>query len=113
MVAPAVHIMFGNKVSILAGDYLLARAYIFLARFRDVEVVDIMSGVIELLVRGEVMQMKGVGGAAASGGGGDYYSSAAEGAGNGRIWTMEGNEDLYEVDNDEDDDNPHHSRRHH
>ena len=108
-----MHMTFGNKVAILGGDYLLARAYIFLARLRDVEVVDIMSGVIELLVRGEVMQMKGVGGAAASGGGGDYYSSAAEGAGNGRIWTMEGNEDLDAVDDDEDDGNPHRSRRHH
>ena len=43
--------MFGNKVAILAEDYLLSRASIFLARLRDVEVVDIMSGVIEHLVR--------------------------------------------------------------
>ena len=47
--------MFGNKVDILKGDYLLARASIFLARLRDVEVVDIMSSAIENLVRGEVM----------------------------------------------------------
>ena len=109
----AVHVTFGNKVAILGGDYLLARASIFLARLRDVEMVYIMSGVIEHLVRGEVIQMRGVRGAAASGSGGDYYSLATEGAGNVRIWTMEGNEDLDEVDNDEDDDNPHHSRRHH
>ena len=50
-----MHIRFSNKVAILAGDYLLARASMFLARFRDVEVVDIIIGVINHLVRGEVM----------------------------------------------------------
>jgi len=60
--APAVHKVFGNKMAILAGDYLLARASIFLARLRDVEVVETMSTIIEHLVRGEVMQMKGVNG---------------------------------------------------
>ncbi|GFH51339.1 hypothetical protein CTEN210_07815 [Chaetoceros tenuissimus] len=57
--APAVHKVFGNKMAILAGDYLLARASIFLARLRNVEVVETMSTIIEHLVRGEVMQMKG------------------------------------------------------
>ena len=46
-----VHVTFHNKVAILAGDYLLARASILLAILRDMEVVDIMSGVIEHLVR--------------------------------------------------------------
>lgn len=57
--APAVHMVFGNKMAILAGDYLLARASISLARLRNVRVVEAMSTVIEHLVRGEVMQMKG------------------------------------------------------
>jgi solanesyl diphosphate synthase len=57
--SPSVHKVFGNKMAILAGDYLLARASIFLARLRDVEVVETMSTIIEHLVRGEVMQMKG------------------------------------------------------
>lgn len=57
--SPAVHKVFGNKMAILAGDYLLARASIFLARLRDAEVVETMSTIIEHLVRGEVMQMKG------------------------------------------------------
>ena len=56
---PAVHMVFGNKTAILAGDYLLARASIALARLRHVEVVETMSTIIEHLVRGEVMQMKG------------------------------------------------------
>lgn len=57
--SPSVHKVFGNKMAILAGDYLLARASIFLARLRDVEVVETMSTIIEHLVRGEVMQMRG------------------------------------------------------
>jgi len=57
--SPAVHKVFGDKMAILAGDYLLARASVFLARLRDVEVVETMSTIIEHLVRGEVMQMKG------------------------------------------------------
>jgi len=55
----AVHQVFGNKMAILAGDYLLARASISLARLRQVDVVESMSTIIEHLVRGEVMQMKG------------------------------------------------------
>lgn len=54
---PAVHQVFGNKVAILAGDYLLARASVYLARLRDTEVVETMSTIIGHLVRGEVMQM--------------------------------------------------------
>jgi geranylgeranyl pyrophosphate synthase len=56
---PAVHLVFGNKMAILAGDYLLARASISLARLRNVQVVETMSTIIEHLVRGEVMQMRG------------------------------------------------------
>lgn len=56
---PSVHMVFGNKMAILAGDYLLARASICLARLRNVEVVETMSTIIEHLVRGEVMQMRG------------------------------------------------------
>lgn len=55
---PAAHRAFGNKMAILAGDYLLARASICLARLRDVDVVECMSTVIEHLVRGEVLQIK-------------------------------------------------------
>lgn len=55
----SVHMVFGNKMAILAGDYLLARASISLARLRHIEVVECMSTIIEHLVRGEVMQMRG------------------------------------------------------
>ena len=56
---PTVHTVFGNKMAILAGDYLLARASICLARLRNVHVVETMSTIIEHLVRGEVMQLRG------------------------------------------------------
>jgi len=55
---PAAHRAFGNKMAILAGDYLLARASICLSRLRNVDVVECMSTVIEHLVRGEVLQIK-------------------------------------------------------
>mmetsp|Transcript_3039 Transcript_3039/g.6402 ORF Transcript_3039/g.6402 Transcript_3039/m.6402 type:complete len:438 (+) Transcript_3039:156-1469(+) len=55
---PSVNHQFGNKMAILAGDFLLARASVSLARLRDIEVVEVMSTVIEHLVKGEVMQMR-------------------------------------------------------
>merc|ERR1719223_797075 len=55
--SPAVHKVFGNKMAILAGDYLLARSSVYLARLRNVEVYESMSLIIEHLVRGEVMQI--------------------------------------------------------
>ena len=71
--APAVHMVFGNKMAILAGDYLLARASICLARLRHVEVVETMSTIIEHLVRGEVMQMRGTKSSQAKNERMDYY----------------------------------------
>ena len=54
----SVNSVFGNKLAVLAGDFLLARASICLARLRDVPVVECMSTIIEHLVRGEVQQMR-------------------------------------------------------
>lgn len=56
----SVNTVFGNKLAVLAGDFLLARASVCLARLRDVAVVELLSTVIEHLVKGEVMQMKAV-----------------------------------------------------
>lgn len=55
---PSVNQMFGNKLAILGGDFLLARASISLARLRNIEVVELLSTVIEHLVKGEIMQMR-------------------------------------------------------
>jgi geranylgeranyl pyrophosphate synthase len=54
----SVNQVFGNKLAILGGDFLLARASVSLARLRNHEVVELMSTVVEHLVKGEVMQMK-------------------------------------------------------
>uniref|UniRef100_A0A7S1U6T1 Uncharacterized protein n=1 Tax=Phaeomonas parva TaxID=124430 RepID=A0A7S1U6T1_9STRA len=48
---PSVNRVFGNKMAILAGDFLLARASISLARLRNLEAVELLSTVIEHLVK--------------------------------------------------------------
>lgn len=47
----------GNKLAILAGDFLLARASVTLASLQNTEIVELLSRVLEHLVAGEVMQM--------------------------------------------------------
>ena len=56
--AASVNQVFGNKVAILGGDFLLSRASVALARLRNLEVVELLSTVIDHLVKGEIMQMK-------------------------------------------------------
>ena len=55
---PSANIVFGNKMAILAGDFLLARASTALARLRDADVVELLATVIANLVEGEFMQLK-------------------------------------------------------
>lgn len=55
---PSANKAFGNKMAILAGDFLLARASVGLARLRSLETVELLSTVIEHLVKGEVLQMR-------------------------------------------------------
>jgi solanesyl diphosphate synthase len=56
----SVNSMFGNKLAVLAGDFLLARSSVCMARLRNLDVIEILATVIEHLVKGEVIQMKGV-----------------------------------------------------
>ena len=53
----ALNAEVGNKLAILAGDFLLARASVTLASLREPDVIMLLSTVIEHLVTGEVMQM--------------------------------------------------------
>ena len=53
----ALNSLFGNKVAILAGDFLLARASVSLAALQNSEVIALMSQVLEHLVAGEILQM--------------------------------------------------------
>ena len=50
---------FGNKLSILGGDFLLARASLYLSRLGSNEVVELVASILANLVEGEVMQVKG------------------------------------------------------
>ena len=56
--APSANIAFGNKMAVLAGDFLLGRASVALARLRDAEVTELLATVIANLVEGEFMQLK-------------------------------------------------------
>jgi len=56
--APSANAMFGNKMAVLAGDFLLGRASVALARLRDPEVTELLATVIANLVEGEFMQLK-------------------------------------------------------
>ncbi|DBA66003.1 TPA: hypothetical protein ACH3X2_003014 [Trebouxia sp. C0005] len=53
----ALNSAMGNKIAILAGDFLLARASVSLASLRNTEVIELLSQVIEHLVSGEILQM--------------------------------------------------------
>lgn len=55
---PSANIEFGNKMAVLAGDFLLGRASVALARLRDPEVIELLATVIANLVEGEFMQLK-------------------------------------------------------
>jgi len=54
----SAHVNFGNKVAVLGGDFLLARASIQLARLPDPEIIEMMSRVLEHIAQGEIMQMR-------------------------------------------------------
>lgn len=56
--SPSANLEFGNKMAVLAGDFLLGRASVALARLRDAEVTELLATVIANLVEGEFMQLK-------------------------------------------------------
>lgn len=68
---PSCVSMFGNKMSILGGDFLLGRASVALARLRNAEVIELLATVIANLVEGEFMQLKNL----AKEGGGEQESA--------------------------------------
>ena len=82
--APSAPSAFGNKLSILGGDFLLGRASVALARLRDAEVVELLATVIANLVEGEVMQLKSQAAESVS-----SDSSATKGT-HASIWESEG-----------------------
>lgn len=55
---PSAHFQFTPKMSILAGDFMLGRASVALARLRNPEVTELLATVIANLVEGEFMQLQ-------------------------------------------------------
>lgn len=55
---PSGNIAFTNKMAVLAGDFLLGRASVAIARLRNPEVIELLSTTIANLVEGEFMQLK-------------------------------------------------------
>jgi hexaprenyl-diphosphate synthase len=58
--APSAPATFGNKLTILAGDFLLGRASAALSRLGDSEVVELIASVVSNLAEGEMLQMEEV-----------------------------------------------------
>ncbi|XP_048333332.2 solanesyl diphosphate synthase 3, chloroplastic/mitochondrial isoform X1 [Ziziphus jujuba] len=53
----SLNFVMGNKLAVLAGDFLLSRACVALASLKNTEVVSLLATVVEHLVTGETMQM--------------------------------------------------------
>ncbi|XP_038723261.1 solanesyl diphosphate synthase 3, chloroplastic/mitochondrial-like isoform X1 [Tripterygium wilfordii] len=53
----SLNCVMGNKLAVLAGDFLLSRACVALASLKNTEVVTLLATVVEHLVTGETMQM--------------------------------------------------------
>jgi len=58
--APSAPAAFGNKLSVLGGNFVLGRASVALARLGDGEVTELIASVISNLVEGEILQTKEV-----------------------------------------------------
>lgn len=53
---PTVHTSFGNRIAVLAGDFLFAQSSWYLANLDNLEVVKLLSQVIMDLAEGEIQQ---------------------------------------------------------
>ena len=53
---PTVHSSFGNRIAVLAGDFLFAQSSWYLANLDNLEVVKLLSQVIMDLAEGEIQQ---------------------------------------------------------
>ncbi|KIK97674.1 hypothetical protein PAXRUDRAFT_824670 [Paxillus rubicundulus Ve08.2h10] len=55
---PSAPAAFGNKITVLGGDFLLGRASAALSRIGEEEVVELISSVVANLAEGEILQMR-------------------------------------------------------
>ncbi|KJA26755.1 hypothetical protein HYPSUDRAFT_52247 [Hypholoma sublateritium FD-334 SS-4] len=61
--APSAPAAFGNKRAVLAGNFVLGRASVALARLGDPEATELIASVLANLVEGEILQLREVTGA--------------------------------------------------
>lgn len=55
---PSTNLIYGNRNAILSGTFVISRASAMLAQLDNTEVLQIMSGILEDLVQGELLQLK-------------------------------------------------------
>lgn len=58
---PSANALFGNQVSVLAGDWLYMQAFNVALRLREFRVLDILIGLTQLMVEGELIQLDRIG----------------------------------------------------
>ncbi|MBL8674248.1 MAG: polyprenyl synthetase family protein, partial [Rhodospirillales bacterium] len=54
---PAAHALWGNKASVLVGDFLFTRAFELMVEVGSIEVLGILSGASSVIAEGEVLQL--------------------------------------------------------
>jgi len=54
----SANLMWGNKPSVLVGDFLFSRAFQLMVETSNLAVLDILSGAAAIIAEGEVMQLK-------------------------------------------------------
>lgn len=55
---PTIHCTESNKIAILTGDYLLAKAFMLVSKINNEKIVTNFAGILETLARGEFLQMQ-------------------------------------------------------
>lgn len=54
---PAANLVFGNKATVLVGDFLFARAFELMVESDDIRILEILSRASRIISEGEVLQM--------------------------------------------------------
>jgi octaprenyl-diphosphate synthase len=58
---PSANVLFGNQTSVLSGDWLYMQAFQIALRSRNFRVLDLLIGLTQLMVEGELLQLERLG----------------------------------------------------
>src|SRR5690606_40983281 len=58
---PAARMVWGNKASILVGDFLLGQAFMMMVETRDIDSLGVLSAASAVMAEGEVFQLSKTG----------------------------------------------------